>query len=315
MALLLNQLSKGIVFIGQPVHATLFPYPIAATFHAARISVVYQGNSRAATAATNTKIPWPTYLAGYLIMAPADALRAQTWGGTVITHQLMQLPPPMLYSPNPYTIYLTTHLVMTLFFHLFPSLLSPTLFAFLDTVLFPLDALVRTAAVTGTTSLLTLDSSIARPLTTSPITHLIIGAFASAGGGLTASTLSTWSPSWSFSTPPVLRAQTLSALAWGSMDIWGGALVATVYGTASGSEAFHGVQALVRTAVIALAGTGIAQGEFALGAAWVPPLEAKALAAGVLAVCFGLRAYKTHWAAPVAPPAKQAKNVFKGKAQ
>ncbi|KAF5381677.1 hypothetical protein D9615_005387 [Tricholomella constricta] len=109
-----------------------------------------------------------------------------TWDRRIITHQLLQLLPPMLYSPNPYIIYITTHLILTLLFHLFRFILSPSVFAFLDTVLFP----PRRPR-----------PPISRPLIASPVTHLIIGALASAGGGLTASTLSTWSPSWSFSTP------------------------------------------------------------------------------------------------------------------
>ncbi|KAG6908844.1 hypothetical protein DXG01_003010 [Tephrocybe rancida] len=282
----LEQLSNGIRFIGQPVHATLFPYPIAATVHAARISIAYQANARAATASTGAKLPWGTYIAGYLVM---------TWGGTVLTHHLLSLPPPMLYATTPYIIYLTTHLLLTLLTSLVPSILSPSFLALLDTVLFPLDALVRTGAVTGTTAQFT---SAAAPLQSSIITYLIIGALASAGGGLTASTLSTWSPTWSFSTPPVLRAPTLTALAWASMDIWGGALVAAVHATLTGKVAFHGVQGLVQQF-----GGGV------VGTPWMSEVEAKASAAGVLAVCFGLRAYRTHWAGKtqVAPATKGAK--------
>ncbi|KAG5650784.1 hypothetical protein H0H81_011067 [Sphagnurus paluster] len=289
MALLLEQFGRGLTFIGQPVHATFFPYPIAATIHAARISIAYQANSRAATAGTGTRLNWPTYLAGYLVM---------TWGGTIITHQLLHLPPPMLYSLNPYIIYLTTHLTLTLLTYLFPVLLSKPFLALLDTVMFPLDAIVRTGAVTGTTAHLVPGSPVPRPLASSTVTHLIIGALASAGGGLSASTLSTWAPTWSFSTPPVLRASTLSAFLWGSMDIWGGALVAAVHGVASGAQAFHGAQALV----LPMLGNAKLVGEPLLA-----PLEAKALAAGTLAVCFGARAYKLHWAAP--PPAEKKKGV------
>ncbi|GLB40969.1 hypothetical protein LshimejAT787_0901840 [Lyophyllum shimeji] len=300
MALPLEQLAKGMTFIGKPVHATLFPYPIAATIHAARISVVYQNNCRAATAGSNAKLPWPTYIAGYLVM---------TWGGSVMTHFLLQLPPPMLYSTTPYIIYLTTHLTLTLLFHLFPILLSPSSIALLDTVLFPIDALVRTGAVTGTTAHLAPGSPVARPLITSPLTHLIIGALASAGGGLSASTLSTWSPTWSFSTPPVLRAPTLTAFFWSSMDVWAGALVAAMYGVASGAQAFYGWQELLR--LVGLGVAGIKEGACVVGTPWMSQLEAKALAAGVLAVFFGLRMYKVHWAG--AAPAQQVKKAEKEK--
>lgn len=51
---------------------------------------------------------------------------------------------------------------------------------------------------------------------------MLIGAIVSAGGGLSAGTVSAWSANWVFSTPPVLRA----GAGWaGTLDIWGGALV------------------------------------------------------------------------------------------
>ncbi|KAG6806854.1 hypothetical protein H0H92_009835 [Tricholoma furcatifolium] len=277
---MLAQFVQGVKFIGQPVHATLFPYPIAPTVHAARISLAYQTNARAA----GGKLPWGTYIIGYLIMT------LQTWGGTVITHHLLNLTPPMLYSPTPWTIYLTTHLLLTLLTTLFPAILAPRTLSLLDTVLFPLDALVHTGAVTGTTALLSTSASVSPLLKSSPITHLIIGAFASASGGLSASTLGTWTPSWALSTPPVLRAPTLTALAWGSMDIWGGALVAAVHGTLSGNKAFGGVAQVMKAygwRMVVRSNT-----------------EAKALAAAVLSVCFAARVYRTHWAAQAQAPAK-----------
>lgn len=59
-------------------------------------------------------------------------------------------------------------------------------------------------------------------LANSPLFHLITGAVASAGGGITAATLSTWTPNWAFSTPVFLRPE---ADVWATLDIWGGALV------------------------------------------------------------------------------------------
>ncbi|KAG6894904.1 hypothetical protein C0992_004042, partial [Termitomyces sp. T32_za158] len=166
-----------------------------------------------------------------------------TWGGTLWTHHLLGLPPPMLYSPAPYIIYLTTHLTLTLLTALFPRLLSRAVLALLDTVLFPLDALVRTAAITNTTAYLSPSpaSTVPAPLRSSITTHLLIGALASAGGGLTASTLSTWSPSWALATPPVLRAPTV----WNTMDVWGGALVAAVHAMLVGHPAFQRVREVV----------------------------------------------------------------------
>ncbi|KAG6849024.1 hypothetical protein H0H93_011937 [Arthromyces matolae] len=276
--MVLGQFAQGMKFIAQPLHATLFPYPIAATVHAARISLAYQVNARAASASSGTKLSWPAYIAGYLVM---------TWGGTFITHTLLHLPPPMLYSFTPYIIYITVHLTITFLTFLFPFFLFPSFLALLDTVLFPLDALVRTGAVTGTTAQLASPfSAIAEPLKGSITTYLIIGAFASAGGGLTASTLSTWSASWSFSTPPVLRASTLVAFIWASMDVWAGAMVAAVHAVLTGKQPFIGVQ----SSVVGIFGGGN------VGQPWLSDLEAKAAAAAVLAMCFAARAYRTHWA-------------------
>lgn len=91
----------------------------------------------------------------------------------------------------------------------------------LDTILFPLDAVLRTNSVVWTLSLLTAPS-VHPQYVNSPLTHLILGALASAGGGLSAATLSTWTPNWSFRTPPVLQR---GAGAFGTLDVWGGALV------------------------------------------------------------------------------------------
>jgi hypothetical protein len=53
---------------------------------------------------------------------------------------------------------------------------------------------------------------------------MIIGGLASAGGGLSAGTLGTWTAQWGMSTPPVFRA---GVGLWGSLDVWGGSLVGT----------------------------------------------------------------------------------------
>jgi len=108
-----------------------------------------------------------------------------------------------------------------------PQLLHPPTF---DIALFPLDAIVRTTAIVGSISLLSPSSASANQLNplyvNSPLTHMIIGALASAGGGMTAGTLGTWKNQWGFSTPPVLRA---GVGIWGSLDVWGGSLVGMIY--------------------------------------------------------------------------------------
>jgi hypothetical protein len=221
-----------------------------------------------------------------------------------LTHHLLGVPPPVLYSFHPYINYLAVHLALTFVFHIFPTALHPPTF---DTILFPVDALVRTGAITGTLSLLAVsaNSPIHPLLIRSPLTHLIIGALASSGGGITASTLSTWSPLWVFSTPPILRAGTGI---WGSVDFWGGSLVTAIYGVTTHHEAFADVTAALNSAV-ALSGlpfTSFVTSEKGGVVELVqlsPPL-AKALSAAVLSLLFGLRAWKVHWAVP-APAIKK----------
>ena len=226
--------------------------------------------------------------------------RFQCWGGTFLSRNFLGLPQPVVYLIPPYINYVTVHLVLTLVFDVFPTLLNPKLF---DTVLFPIDAVVRVAAITSTVAFLSMPSpagtSVHPALTLSPLTHMVIGALSSNGGGITASTLSTWSPSWSFSTPPILRAGTGL---WGSVDFWGGAVVAVIYGTATGHEAFSDVTAVLSQMRLV-----------SMDGAKMESLEARALAAAVLSVLFGIRAWKVHWAASVVP--SDWKPAAKSKAQ
>lgn len=45
----------------------------------------------------------------------------QCWGGGLLSHLFLGLPPPMLYSFGPAINYLTVHLIVTLFFQYFPD--------------------------------------------------------------------------------------------------------------------------------------------------------------------------------------------------
>ena len=228
-----------------------------------------------------------------------------SWGGLILTHELLRLPPPILYTLTPYQIYIPTHLFCTFLFTLFPDLLNPATSSFLsllDTLAFPIDCMVRTGAVTGAiahlqvTSLGKPTNSLIHPsLPSSPLTHLIIGALAASGGSLAASTFSTWSTNWSFSTPPVLRAPTLPAFLLASMDVWGGALAAAVYGTVTGHPAFKPL----RQSELVISLTG---GSFK----WTE-VEARALCAIILTICSSVRVYKLHWAGKPASAVKGKK--------
>ncbi|KAL0958778.1 hypothetical protein HGRIS_014100 [Hohenbuehelia grisea] len=198
------------------VHPVYFPYPYATTLHAARVSIAFQANVRA----SKSRQSWGTHAAGFLIMA---------WGGGVISHILLGLHPAQLYSVHPYINYLAVHFVLTAFCSVFPSALNPRLF---DTLLFPLDAILRVNAITAAVNLLSLPSVDSR-LRGSPLTHAILGAIGSAGGGTSAATLGAWTHAWSLSTPVFLRGRTEPGLfGWtagtvDTLDLWAGSLIGT----------------------------------------------------------------------------------------
>ncbi|TFK36307.1 hypothetical protein BDQ12DRAFT_634386 [Crucibulum laeve] len=270
--------ADALVYISTTkVHNKWFPYVLAPTLHAARISIVYQANARRSPGV----LSWGTYIAGYLIMC---------WGGTLITHFMLGLPPPMLYSFHPYINYLTVHVVFTALFSVFPSLLyTPAI----DTILFPLDALLRTNAVTMTLGLLA--SPTVNPVyVNSPLTHLILGALASAGGGLSAATLSTWTPNWTVGTPPILRA---GAGLWGTLDVWGGALVAFIYSSVTSPvfASFSLASLLSSPLFDAIPLPESLKSTSLTDATPISPLGARALAATVFGVLFGLRVLKVHY--------------------
>ncbi|TFK25795.1 hypothetical protein FA15DRAFT_668122 [Coprinopsis marcescibilis] len=212
------------------VHPVYFPYPWAPVLHAARISLVFQSLGRK-NDANWKQLLWGPYIFGYL---------AACWGGGVITHLLLGLPPPHFYSFHPFINYITVHLVLTAVINRYPQILVPKIF---DTVLFPLDGLLRAHAVVSAISLLA-SPSISTPLSglsqpspfkamDTPFGHMLLGALASAFGGIALNTLSLWSNDWKFTTPPILKASI-----WGSADVWGGALAAVVYSSSVHANAF-----------------------------------------------------------------------------
>jgi len=99
----------------------------------------------------------------------------------------------------------------------FIQVISPRI---LDTLLFPIDSVLRLSSITASLSLLQ-----AHPdphLSQSLFLQLIIGAVASAGGGVTAATFDVWTPEWKFGTPVILKSNWV-----GSVDVWGGAVTGT----------------------------------------------------------------------------------------
>lgn len=161
------------------------------------------------------------------------------WGGGVLTHLIMGLPPPHFYSFHPWINYITVHLVLTAVFNIFPNLLQPKIY---DTILFPIDGILRAHSVVSALALFNVPA-ISNPLSAlsapspyksmdSCFGHMVLGILASAAGGISLSSLSLWSEEWKFGTPPILKASL-----WGSADVWGGALAAIVYSSATHSPA------------------------------------------------------------------------------
>ncbi|KAL0574706.1 hypothetical protein V5O48_007264 [Marasmius crinis-equi] len=195
LAVVLRPVADQFTFLTTTkVHSTLFPYPWVSTLHAARISLAYQANMR--KAGQEKAIGWKAYLAGFLIMS---------WGGMLISHFLLNLPPPPLYTVKPYLNYLSVHFFVTFLTSIYPQLLSPQNLPTYDAVLFPLDAVLRVNAITSTLDLISSNPAVNPLLKSSPLFHLIIGAVSSAGGGVSAGTLATWTSQWAFSTPVFLR--------------------------------------------------------------------------------------------------------------
>ncbi|KAJ2918097.1 hypothetical protein MD484_g2317, partial [Candolleomyces efflorescens] len=230
----------------------------------------------------------------------------------------------MAYSFQPYINYLGVHLVLTGFFDLFPFLLVPK---FLDTFLFPLDSLLRAISVTGTIAL--FDNPNMSPTFRSmntPFGHLLLGALASASGGISLSTFSLFSPEWRFSTPPILNAGL-----WASADVWGGALAALLFDMSTHSQAFTlptldpstlgkayfpinlipGDLFRLFLQPSLLSSTGKGSDFHLLVSTPLPIQHGKALAAIALMAVFGSRAVYTHWLPRVQIDSRKLKTTAK----
>jgi hypothetical protein len=67
----LRPIADALVYINTTkVHPVWFPYAIAPTLHAARISMIYQSNARRSPSA----LSWGTYITGYLIMVCTSSI-------------------------------------------------------------------------------------------------------------------------------------------------------------------------------------------------------------------------------------------------
>jgi len=280
-SLLVQQIAEGFNALGNIVNP-LFPYPWFNTLHAARISVAFQSNTR--RLGTHTAHGWKSYIGGFCLMS---------WGGMLFSHFLLNLPPPVLYAPQPWINYISVHLLLTFVFSLVPSVITDSAFlTSLDLVLFPIDAMLRTNAVVGTLSHLAPESptyaSISPALINSPLFHFILGCTASAGGGVTAATLGVWNPNWGSGgfTPAFLRKgpPSLPKSILSTLDVWGGGLVAVIYGLSTSHSAFLPLISNLSPYIYAFALIDVKE------TTPLSPLEGKSVAAAVLMVFFGIRA-------------------------
>ncbi|KAF8210143.1 hypothetical protein K438DRAFT_1710737 [Mycena galopus ATCC 62051] len=262
-------LTTALAVLATPVHSTIFPYAWGSTLHAFRISLAFHTNVQT----SGNRLSWGAHMFGFLLMC---------WGGTFASHLLLSLPPPQLYAPGPWINYSAVHIFFTVLFHYFP-IPDPSL---TNAVLFPLDGLLRVNSITQALSHLA-NSSVNPLLVDSPLFHFILGAAASAGGGLLGGTLNLWTPNWHFSTPPPLRTGVWGV--WSTLDIWAGGVVASTYGVLTAHPAFLPLRAYFASKEVAA---------FSVR-------DARAVSAALMILFFGVRVYAVNTAAARPPMASK----------
>ncbi|OAV97485.1 hypothetical protein PTTG_11865 [Puccinia triticina 1-1 BBBD Race 1] len=254
---LIQPISAFLVTLSKPIHPTLFPFALFPILHAFRISVAYRSLNKQAGGATSVV----ANLAGFLLMA---------WGGSIISHILLNLPIPQLLSFSPVLLYATTHFCL-------PDIKNLPKLKTLDTI-FPLvDALLRTTSIAaGVEACRTHPSPAIRE---SLSIQLFIGAVASSGGGISAQTLSVWEPSWRLNRPIFLQEGTMLA----STDVWSGTLVAVIYGCLTASHPEY------------LRLMGLMYSSSITKSPLLSAIDAKAAAASILALIYCWRVYNVHY--------------------
>ena len=207
-------------------------------------------------------------------MRDTPLTRLQCWGGSILTCTALQLPHPQLLSYHPWLNYGAIHLFISLLFSSYTPLSDPSS-KVMDTIFPILDAVTRTGAIEASLSAVRNHPNPA--YSGSLFLQLLIGAVASAGGGVTASTLNLWSPSWALSTPPFLNNPTLLS----TLDIWSGSLAALIYGFLTASHTGYG--------------PWIAHINGGKEGAMFTDLGARAVVVLVLTGCYGWRVGVTHY--------------------
>jgi len=205
-----------------------------------------------------------------------------SWGGSVWSHIFLGLYPQQLYSVHPWISYLSVHILLTAILPYIQTALSPRM---LDSILFPIDSVLRLSSITACVSL--VQSHTDPRLSQSLFLQLLIGAVASAGGGITAATFDVWTPDWKFGTPVVLKSSWVACT-----DVWGGAVTAFIYGLLTASHPTY-QDILLSFSITSKPGPVLT------------PLGARAAATIVLAAIFLWKALVVHWFGAMRKPVKE----------
>lgn len=205
----------------------------------------------------------------------------------------MYLPPTQFLSSYPWINYLSVHILSGYVVDYLPA---PRI---IDTALPLLDAIMRSGAICGTVHLAHSHSNPA--IASSAFFQLLMGAVASAGGGVTATTLGVWNSEWSLRVPPFLRGGFIDTL-----DIWSGSLAAAVYGVLLGLNPTY--EPYTRY----LSGMG---DKYVSGTPLMSPLEARSAVVLVLTAAYYLRVYQVHYATKTVSVPTKTTAAIKEKAE
>lgn len=277
LAAVLSPLASVNARLAEPVHPTLYPFPLATTLHALRVAIAYRGicaGFRARRRAEGKVPPSDLHVsllrdvAGFLVMA---------WGGGFIANYVLCQIPGQLLTVWPWINYLSVYLTVTV---LVANFGAPSA-KLLDLTLPVLDGATRTAATYGGINMVLNHANPAAR--SSLLLQIIIGTISACGGGISAFTLNVFDPvGWSFSTPPFLKAKTLVEFT----DIIAPALASAVFGVLTLSHpGYGGALAYVHGKQALLSQEG-----------------GKAVISLVIGTCFFVRAIWLHVLAPTTTP-------------
>ena len=277
LAAVLSPLANVNARLAQPVHPTIYPFPLATTLHALRVAIAYRGicaGFRARRRAEGKSTPAELHVsmlrdaAGFLVMA---------WGGGFIANYVLCQIPGQLLAVWPWINYLSVYLATSVLI----SIAGAPSAKLLDLTLPVLDGATRTAATYGGINMVLNHANPAAR--SSLLLQIIIGTISACGGGISAFTLNVFDPlGWSFGTPPFLKAKSLVELT----DIIAPALASAVFGVLTLSHPGYGsVLSYIHSKP-----AGILSQE-----------GGKAVISLVIGSCFFLRAIWLHVLAPAGP--------------